>query len=59
MSVEKQEELKKFIRDNLEIVSEYEYKHLAGTNMVVGIMLKGDDDCFSECTIYIPDEGDL
>ena len=54
---EENEELKKFLRENLEIDSEYIYQLSSGTDMAVGIRFKGDEDCFSECTIYIPDVG--
>ena len=49
------EEIKQFLRDNLEIVIEFETNYNNNANQTVGIRIKGDDDCFSEQTVCIGD----
>jgi len=52
------EQVKQFIRENIEIDTEFESKYSSGNNVIVGLKLKGDDNFFTKATIYIPDAFD-
>ena len=49
-----QDELKEFLRDNLEIVVKYERQYSPGNNAIIGLRFKGEDKCFSTDMVYIP-----
>jgi hypothetical protein len=50
--------MKEFLRQNLEIVVEYEHKYSPGNSQIVGLRFKGEDKCFTEETVYVPGEDD-
>lgn len=48
-------EIKGFLRDSLEIVVDFDNPNSSSDNQSVGIRFKGEDDCFTSETIYIPE----
>lgn len=47
------EEIKQFLKDNLEIVVEFENPYSVGLDQKIGLKFKGDEVCFTKETIYI------
>lgn len=52
------EQIKDFIRENLEVVIEYSVSHGPELNQRVGLRFKGDDEVFAEDIVVIPDMDD-
>ena len=50
-----EEEIKEFLRNNLEIVIENERKYSPGDDQMVGLRFKGEDECFTQGVVYIPE----
>jgi hypothetical protein len=49
------EELKEFLKDNLEIVIDFNSPHSSDNCQSVGLKFMGDKECFTEETIYVPE----
>ena len=50
------EQLKQFLRDNLIISCEFEYKYIAGNNQKITLSFKDEDKPFCETMVYIPED---
>ena len=51
------EQIKAFLRENLEVVVEYKFKYLDGENdQVVGLRFKGEKKCFTKGIVFIEDK---
>ena len=50
------EQLKQFLRENLEIIIEYTDRYSSRNDQKVGLKFKGEEDCFTYETVYIPDD---
>ena len=51
----KEREIKEFLRNNLEIVIDFDDKYSGGNNQTVGLRFKGEKECFNFEVVYIPE----
>ena len=49
-------EFKKFLREHLEITVEFNGQHGSSNAQSIGLRFKGDKECFTEETVFIPDD---
>ena len=48
-------ELKKWLRENLELVAEYEDRYGSANNQRIGLKLAGDKEPFTYITVFVPE----
>jgi len=49
----KVELIKDYIKDNLELVIEFETKYSPGMNQIIGLKFKDEEEPFSTITVYV------